>query len=108
MQQFRRDEEVLTAAPAVIVTLILIFVVLVENMMTRRIRMMWMVWVTRAIILPARNTNHTFVHQSFVARIHSLVDLVDDAEGGFGQGLEGHEVEDCGDGAFAAGLAVRV
>ena len=63
---------------------------------------------TGAIILPARNTNHTFVHQSFVAGIHTLVDFVDDAEGGFGQGLEGHEVEDCGDGAFAAGLAVRV
>ena len=48
------------------------------------------------------------MHKTFVARIHALVDLVDDAEGGAGEGLEGHEVEDCGDGALAAGLAVRV
>ncbi len=46
--------------------------------------------------------------QSLVAGIHTLVDFVDDAEGRFGEGLERHEVEDCGDGALAAGLAVGV
>ena len=48
------------------------------------------------------------MHQALVARIHALVDLVDDAEGRAGQGLQGHEVEDGGDGAFAAGLSVGV
>ena len=48
------------------------------------------------------------MNEALVAGIHSLVYFVDDAEGGAGEGLEGHEVEDCGDGAFAAGLAVGV
>ena len=48
------------------------------------------------------------MHQAFVTRIHALIDFVDDAERGAGERLEGHEVEDCGDGAFAAGLTVRV
>lgn len=46
--------------------------------------------------------------EALVAGVHALVDFVDDAEGRAGEGLEGHEVEDCGDGAFAAGLAVGV
>ena len=48
------------------------------------------------------------MHETFVAGIHALVDFVDHAERAAGEGLEGHEVEDGGDGAFAAGLAVRV
>ena len=62
----------------------------------------------RLIEQPARDADHSFVDEAFVAGIHALVDLVDDAEGGASQGLQGHEVEDCADGAFAAGLAVRV
>ena len=53
------------------------------------------------------DTDHTGVYESLVARIHALVYFVDDAEGRAGEGLEGHEVENCRDGAFAAGLAVR-
>lgn len=37
-----------------------------------------------------------------------MVYFVDDAEGRAGQGLKRHEVENCGDGAFAAGLPVGV
>jgi hypothetical protein len=31
----------------------------------------------------------------FVARVHALVDLIDQSEGRAGQTLQGHEVEDC-------------
>lgn len=48
------------------------------------------------------------MHEPLIARIHTLVDFVDDAEGRAREGLEGHEVEDRGDGALAAGLAVGV
>ena len=48
------------------------------------------------------------MHEPLVAGIHTLIYFVDDAEGTAGEGLERHEVEDCGDGAFAAGLAVGV
>ena len=56
----------------------------------------------------AGDADHAFVDEAFVAGIHALVDFVDDAEGRAGEGLQGHEVEDCADGAFAAGLAVGV
>lgn len=46
--------------------------------------------------------------ETFVAGVHALVYFVDDAEGRAGEGLQGHEVEDCADGAFASGLAVGV
>lgn len=59
-------------------------------------------------VLAAGNLDHALVDHALVAGVHALVDLVDDAEGGLGHGLEGHEVEDGGDGAFAAGLAVGV
>lgn len=49
---------------------------------------------TRRIRSPTRDIHHSLMHQPFVARVHALVDLVDDAEGGTGQSLEGHEVED--------------
>lgn len=50
---------------------------------------------------------HTLVNHAFVAGVHSLVDLVDDAERGLGHGLESHEEEDCRHGTFTARLAVR-
>lgn len=46
--------------------------------------------------------------EALITGVHTLVNFVDDAEGRAGEGLEGHEVEDCGDGAFASGLAVGV
>ena len=63
--------------------------------------------LTRAIN-PTSNLDHAAVDEAFVAGVHALVDFVDDAEGGAGEGLERHEVEDCAYGALAAGLAVRV
>lgn len=59
-------------------------------------------------MLAAGNLDHAFVDHALVAGVHALVDLVDDAEGGLGHGLEGHEEEDGGDGALAAGLAMSV
>lgn len=59
-------------------------------------------------VLAARNLDHALVHHALVAGVHALVDLVDDAEGGLGHGLQGHEVEDGRDGALAARLAVGV
>lgn len=58
--------------------------------------------------LTARDFDDATMHESLVAGVHALVDFVDDAEGAAGEGLQGHEVEDGGDGAFAAGLAVGV
>lgn len=58
--------------------------------------------------LATRNVHHTLVYHAFVAGVHTLIDFVDDAEGGASEVLQGHEVEDCGDGALAAGLALRV
>jgi len=52
--------------------------------------------------------DHALVHHALIARIHALIDLVDDAEGRLREVLERHEVEYCRDGALAAGLAVRV
>lgn len=59
-------------------------------------------------MLPTGNLDHSFMDHAFVSRVHALVDLVDDAEGGLSHGLEGHEVEDCRNGTFAAGLAMGV
>lgn len=60
-----------------------------------------------ARVLAAGNLHHALVHHALVARVHALVDLVDDAEGRLGHGLKRHEVEDGRHGALAAGLAVR-
>ena len=35
----------------------------------------------RAIEHPARDTDHEFVNEAFVAGIHVLIDFIDDAEG---------------------------
>lgn len=59
-------------------------------------------------MLPTGDLDHAFVHHAFVARVHSLINLINDAEGGLGQALQGHEVEDGRDGAFAARLAVGI
>ena len=48
------------------------------------------------------------MNQSLITRIHSLVDLVDDSERRAGERLQGHEIENGGDGTFAARLAVRI
>lgn len=56
----------------------------------------------------AGDVDHALVDHAFVAGVHALVDFVDDAEGGAREVLQGHEVEDGGDGALAAGLPVRV
>lgn len=61
-----------------------------------------------ARVLAARDLHHALVHHALVARVHALVDLVDDAERCAREGLQGHEVEDGGDGALAAGLPVLV
>lgn len=61
-----------------------------------------------ARVLAAGNLDHALVDHAFVAGVHALVDFVDDAEGRLGHGLEGHEEEDGGDGALAAGLAMSV
>ena len=44
----------------------------------------------------------------FVARVHALIDLVDQSKGCARQTLQGHEVEDGRDGALAARLTVVV
>ena len=59
-------------------------------------------------MLFAGNLNHAFMDHTLVSRIHTLIDFVDHTEGGSGEGLQRHEVEDCGDGAFATRLAVGV
>ncbi len=63
--------------------------------------------VLRSMFL-AGDVDHAGVNHALVARVHALVDLVDDAEGGPRQGLQSHEVEDCRHGPLAAGLPVRV
>lgn len=56
----------------------------------------------------AGNLHHALMHHALVARVHALVDLVDDTEGRLGHGLQGHEVENGGDGSLATGLPVGV
>lgn len=59
-------------------------------------------------MLCTSDIDHARVNETFVARVHALIDFVDDAEGCARQGLQGHEVEDGGDGAFAARLSMGV
>ena len=56
----------------------------------------------------ASDFNHAFVYHALVARVHALIDLIDDAEWCAGHGLKGHEIEDGRDGTFASGLALCV
>lgn len=41
-------------------------------------------WLGRTVEDAARDADHAFVDEAFVAGIHALVDFVDDAEGGAG------------------------
>lgn len=61
-----------------------------------------------ACTLLAGNVYHALMHHSFIAWIHTLIDLVDNAERRLGEILESHKVENGRDGALATGLAVRI
>jgi len=63
--------------------------------------------VLRSMFL-AGDVNDAGVDHALVARVHALVDLVDDAERRAREGLQRHEVEDCGHSPLASGLPVRV
>ena len=81
MEEFGGDEEVLGAsAAAVSCHLIMIgffiVVIVVVVAVLERLRLL-----NDAVDHPARDANHAFVNKTFVARVHTLVDLIDDAEG---------------------------
>lgn len=59
-------------------------------------------------VLAAGDLDHALVHHALVARVHALVDLVDDAERRLRHRLQRHQVEDGRHGALAARLAVLV
>ena len=59
-------------------------------------------------VLAAGDLDHALVHHALVARVHALVDLVDDAEGRLRHRLQRHQVEDGGHSALAARLPVLV
>lgn len=61
-----------------------------------------------ACTLLAGNVYHAFMHHSFIARIHTLIDLVDNAERRLGEILESHKIENGGDSTFATRLAVGI
>lgn len=110
VEEFGGDEEVLGASaaavtchPIMIGFFIVVIVVVGVVAVFERLGLL-----NDAVDHPARDANHAFVNKTFVARVHTLVDLIDDAEGRAGQGLQRHEVEDCADGTFAPGLAVGV
>lgn len=46
-------------------------------------------------VLAAGNLHHTLVDHAFVSGVHTLIDLINDAEGGLSHRLKSHEVEDC-------------
>ena len=56
----------------------------------------------------AGDLDHAVMDHALVARIHTLVDLIYDAERCLCHRLERHEVEDGGDCTLATGLAVLV
>ena len=85
MEEFGGDEEVLGAATAaaegcvVVVVgffIIVVFVIGVVGAGFRRLALLH-----DAVDHTARDADHTFVNKTFVARVHSLIDLIDDAEG---------------------------
>ena len=88
------DQEVLTApaSPHLIVALALVVVGVGGG----------------GVALGTGDVHQALMHHAFIARVHTLVDFVDDAEWRGGEGLERHEVEDGTDCSFATGLAVRV
>lgn len=56
----------------------------------------------------ARNVDHAFMYHALIPRVHTLIDFVNDTEGRLGEILQGHQVEDRGDGTFATRLTMRV
>jgi hypothetical protein len=61
-----------------------------------------------ACALATGNIDHSLMHHALVARIHTLIDLIHDAERGAGKVLEGHEVKDRRDSTLTTGLTMRV
>jgi len=59
-------------------------------------------------VLSARDLDHTFVNHTLVARVHTLVDLINDSERCLGHGLQCHQIEDGRHRAFAARLSMLV
>ena len=60
-----------------------------------------------ACVLTAGDLDHALVDHALVARIHTLIDLVYNAERRLRHRLESHQVENSRDRTLAAGLAVR-
>lgn len=52
--------------------------------------------------------DHTFVYHTFIARVHSLIDLINNSEWRSGHRLKRHQVENCGDGTFTSRLPLLV
>ena len=102
MQQFRGDEEVLAASAAGLPIALIIVACLPARIFALFLELGLL------LVVAGGDAYHTGVDEPLVAGVHALVDFVDDAEGGAGEGLEGHEVKDRGHGAFAARLAVGV
>jgi hypothetical protein len=61
-----------------------------------------------ACVLLASNLNHAFVNHPLVARVHALIDLIDNTERSSSHRLQGHEVENGRDGTFAARLTMCI
>ena len=59
-------------------------------------------------VLFAGDIDHALVHHALVARVHSLVDFVDEAEGRLCQRLKGHEVEDGRHRTLTTRLAIMI
>lgn len=59
-------------------------------------------------VLAAGDLDHALVDHALVARVHALVDLVDDAERRLRHRLQRHQVEDRRDGPLPARLPVLV
>jgi len=56
----------------------------------------------------ASDFNHTLVNHALISRIHTLVNLIDNAEWGLCEGLEGHQVKDSRDRSLTTRLTVLV
>lgn len=59
-------------------------------------------------VLAAGDLHHTLVHHALIARVHTLIDFVDDAERSLGHRLQGHQIENRRNGALAARLSMLV
>jgi hypothetical protein len=61
-----------------------------------------------ACMLFTCNLDHSLVHHAFVARVHTLVDLIDNTEGSLRHGLQGHDVKHCRYSTLTTRLAMLV